>query len=654
MALLRNCSKMALFWALKAKPFSPTAPDHYHMTGVISPRRALSLIIVLLAFAQGLLAQTDGGSYRMKTVVIDAGHGGQDPGNLGTGRYKKKEKDISLDVALRLGNFIKESYPKLKVIYTRDSDVFIGLNERADVANKADADLFISIHCNAAKNTEAAGVETFTLGLHKNDENLQVAMKENQAIFLEDDYQTKYEGFDPNSPESIIALTIMQSAFLEQSLKISSYIQKQFKEKVDRKDRGVKQAGFLVLRRTTMPSILIELGFLTNKDEEDFLNSENGRLVMASAIFRGFKDYKERVEGGTASTTEKEVKQPAPVAEEQKPAMKPSPPAEVVKPVQETKPAPSKADVDKTKAEQELQRKQKELEAMKSEKERLEKIKKEQEAAAQQKADQEAQKKAEAERLAKEKANMEKELEAAKLKAEEKAKSEQVERVHREAIADQARVEFAERLAEREKAKQDSTLKVHAEQRERKQRELQGIKENTVTETKAVVPELADKPLTPEEAELLFLEKRKQELEDRITKIKGAVQDSAQARKDQPQPTKATDTRTEKPAPKEKPAVESKQTPAATGVNKGVILSVQILTHPSALDVNSAQFRGEKARQYVQDGVYKYVVGELKDFQQASALQTRLRKAGFEGAFLVAFKDGVRITVQEARELFNQ
>ncbi len=346
MALLRNCSKMALFWALKAKPFSPTAPDHHHMTGVISPRRALSLLIISLAFAQVLRAQTDGGSYRMKTVVIDAGHGGQDPGNLGTGRYKKKEKDISLDVALRLGNLIKENYPKLKVLYTRDSDVFIGLNERADVANKADADLFISIHCNAAKNTEAAGVETFTLGLHKNDENLQVAMKENQAIFLEDDYQTKYEGFDPNSPESIIALTIMQSAFLEQSLKISSYIQKQFKEKVERKDRGVKQAGFLVLRRTTMPSILIELGFLTNKDEEDFLNTENGRGLMATAIFKGFKDYKDRVEGVTTGSTDKDVKQQAPVAVEQNPAVKPTP-AEATKPVQETKPAPSKAEADK-------------------------------------------------------------------------------------------------------------------------------------------------------------------------------------------------------------------------------------------------------------------------------------------------------------------
>lgn len=652
MALLRNCSKMALFWALKAKPFSPTAPDHHHMTGVFNPRRALALLFMLVAFAQVLKAQTDGGSYRMKTVVIDAGHGGQDPGNLGTGRYKKKEKDIALDVALRLGNFIKETYPNIKVLYTRDKDIFIGLNERADVANKADADLFISIHCNAAKNTEAAGVETFTLGLHKNDENLQVAMKENQAIFLEDDYQTKYEGFDPNSPESIIALTIMQSAFLEQSLKISSYIQKQFKEKVSRKDRGVKQAGFLVLRRTTMPSILIELGFLTNKEEEDFLNSENGRLVMASAIFRGFKDYKERVEGGATIPSEKEAKQPAPVVPEQKPDAKPAP-AEVAKPVHEAKPAPSTADADKAKAEQELQRKQKELEAMKAEKEKLEKLKKEQDAAAKLKAEQEAQKKAEADRLAKERAEMEKELAEAKLKAEEKVKAEQAERVHREAIAEQARVEFAERLAEREKAKQDSTLKVHAEQRERKQRELQGIKENTVSETKAVVPSLAEKPLTPEEAELLFLEKRKQELEERISKIKGAAQDST-VKKEQPKPSKTADAASEKPVAKEKTVAEAKQTVAAAAVNKGVILSVQILTSPSALDVNSARFKGEKARQYVQDGVYKYVVGELKDFQQASALQTRLRKAGFEGAFLVAFKDGVRITVQEARGLLNQ
>ncbi|MFT4680184.1 MAG: N-acetylmuramoyl-L-alanine amidase [Flavobacteriales bacterium] len=253
-----------------------------------------------------LHGQSAGQPYRMKTVVIDAGHGGKDPGNLGTGRYKWREKNVALDVTMKLGSYIKEQFPDINVIYTRDKDEFIGLNERADIANSAKADIFISIHCNAVEYPSARGVETFALGLHRNEENLQVAMKENSAITLEDDYENKYDGFDPNSPESIIALTMMQSAFLDQSLRISSYIQKQFKERVGRKDRGVKQAGFLVLRKTTMPSILIELGFLTNPEEEDFLNSESGRVYMASAILRGFKEYKSTVEDPLGKEADKE------------------------------------------------------------------------------------------------------------------------------------------------------------------------------------------------------------------------------------------------------------------------------------------------------------------------------------------------------------
>lgn len=638
MMLLRNCRKKALFWASKAIPFGLTAPDLHSMTGAFRTQRILSLFIALTFCLPMASAQNDGGAYRMKTVVIDPGHGGQDPGNLGTGRYKKKEKDIALDVALRVGGFIKELFPDIKVLYTRDKDVFIGLNERADVANKAEADLFLSIHCNAAKNPEAYGVETFTLGLHKNDENLQVAMKENQAIFLEDDYETKYEGFDPTSPESIIALTIMQSAFLEQSLKISSYIQRQFKEKVGRKDRGVKQAGFLVLRRTTMPSILIELGFLTNKAEEDFLNTENGRLIMASAIFKGFKDYKERVEGGVSTSAPKtevktEAQAVAPPKTEEKPPVK-----------QETAPKPATVE-----SEEEKLRKQKETDAAKAEKERLEKLKR----------DHEAGRRAEAERLAREKADKEKELAEAKRKAEEREKKEQADRIHREAIAEQARVEFAERLAAKEKARQDSLQLVHAAQRERKQQAIEEPKPKpavaeTVEQERDVVPALADKPLTPEEAELLFLEKRKQELEERIAKIKGGTSTSSPVTtKPEKTAETASITKPEPTPPKATPAAET-TTKAPATVDKGVILSVQILTSANALDVNSPRFKGESTHHYTQDGLYKYVVGRWNSVQEATTHQRRLRQAGFDGAFVVAFKDGNRITLAEARELLNE
>lgn len=635
--------------AVKRRYFGPSKlyllrdpSDQQPMKGASHAKRVFTCLIVFAAWTIAATAQNADGAYRMKTVVIDAGHGGHDPGNIGTGKHKKKEKDIALDVALRVGSFISEVFPEIKVLYTRDTDVFIGLNERADVANKADADLFISIHCNAAKNPEAAGVETFTLGLHKNDENLQVAMKENQAIFLEDDYQTKYEGFDPNSPESIIALTIMQSAFLEQSLKISASIQKQFKEKVGRKDRGVKQAGFLVLRRTTMPSILIELGFLTNVAEENFLNSENGRIVMASAIFRGFKEYKEKVEGGASSvpteTEIKAVKEPvATVKPEEKLAEKPA-----VQQESAPKPAAKTPVVAKSAQDTEAERlaKQKQLEAAKAEQAKLE----------QQKKDNEARKATEVARLAAEKVAKEKALADAKRKAEEDEKAAQAERIHREAIAEQAKTEFATRLAEREKAKQDSVMQVHTEQRERRALANQQTKPVVIVEqetAKAPVPELSEKPLTPDEAELLYLEKRKLELEERIARIKG---EEETAKVEAPKPAKKHE---EEPIVKDK--AEAK-TPAASpaSVDKGVVLSVQIMTSPSKLDVNSARFKGEKVHHYVQDGIFKYVVGEWKNVQEATVQQRRLRQLGFDGAFVVAFKGGVRITLAEARELLNE
>jgi len=236
-------------------------------------------------------------SLGVNTVVIDAGHGGKDPGNLGTGRYKTTEKHVALDVALKLGGYINEKFPDVKVIYTRDKDEFIPLKERTNIANKAEADLFISIHCNSAASKSAHGTETFVMGLHKSQANLEVAKKENSAIFLEENYEQVYEGFDPNSPESLIARVLAQKVHRDLSLGLSNNIQKQYTERVARTDRGVKEAGFWVISYTAMPSVLTELGFLSNSAEEDFLNSEKGKTYMASAIFRAFRDYKNDIEG---------------------------------------------------------------------------------------------------------------------------------------------------------------------------------------------------------------------------------------------------------------------------------------------------------------------------------------------------------------------
>lgn len=230
-------------------------------------------------------------------VVIDAGHGGHDPGNLGTGRYKDTEKDISLEVALQLGEYIQRAYPDVDVIYTRKDDKFVALKDRTTIANKAQADLFISIHCNSAANHEAYGTETFSMALTKSKANIELAMRENSVIMLEEGYEQAYNGFDPSDPEALIVRSIAQSVYLDQSLSLSAKIQEQYRERVSRRDRGVKQAPYWVISFTTMPSVLTELGFLTNKSEEDFLNTENGKIYMASAIYRAFKQYKAEIEG---------------------------------------------------------------------------------------------------------------------------------------------------------------------------------------------------------------------------------------------------------------------------------------------------------------------------------------------------------------------
>lgn len=238
---------------------------------------------------------------KLRTVVIDAGHGGEDVGCLGSSSH---EKDIALAISLKLGAYLEEKFENLNVIYTRKSDVFIPLANRAEIANRAKADLFICIHANSASNSSAFGTETFVMGNASSESNLRAAKRENAAILLEDNYEERYENFDPNSPESYIAMTIVQSAYQHHSVDFAEKVQRQFRERVGRKDRGVKQAPFLVLHQTTMPSVLIESGFLTNKSEEKFLMSDIGQDYMASAIYRAFKDYKSELERRSGLITE--------------------------------------------------------------------------------------------------------------------------------------------------------------------------------------------------------------------------------------------------------------------------------------------------------------------------------------------------------------
>ncbi len=232
------------------------------------------------------------------TVVIDPGHGGRDSGAVGR---HSMEKDIALAISLKLGEYIREHMPEVEVIYTRETDVLVPLHERAQIANKNNADLFISIHCNSAGSSSAMGTETFVMGLHRSQANLEVAKRENRSILYEDDYLETYDGFDPNSPEASIIFALYQNAYLEQSLNIASLVQGQFRERARRIDRGVKQAGFLVLYQITMPGILVETGFLSNPQEERYLRSESGQAYIASAIFRAFRDYKQEQDEVLAS-----------------------------------------------------------------------------------------------------------------------------------------------------------------------------------------------------------------------------------------------------------------------------------------------------------------------------------------------------------------
>lgn len=230
--------------------------------------------------------------YRIRTVVLDAGHGGKDSGCKGASGTL--EKHLTLKYTLMLGDLIKKNYPDIRIIYTRSTDEFIELHERANIANRNKADLFLSIHCNWNPNSAAYGTETYVLGLHRAKDNLEVAKRENSSIFLENNYEKNYDGFDPNSPEGNILLCMSQNAHIDQSISLSEKIESAFD--VKRHSRSVKQAGFLVLRATSMPSVLVETGFLSNAKEEAFMTSEEGKNYIVNSIFKGFSQYKSVIE----------------------------------------------------------------------------------------------------------------------------------------------------------------------------------------------------------------------------------------------------------------------------------------------------------------------------------------------------------------------
>lgn len=235
-------------------------------------------------------------------VIIDPGHGGKDPGAIG---YGIREKDVVLGIGLKLGRLMNENYPEVHVVFTRSTDVFVPLIDRSKIANKNKADLFISIHANSGGTPATTGTETFVLGLHRSKENLEVAKKENSVILLEEDYSKTYEGFDPNSSESYIMFELVQDIYMDQSLSFADAIQHQFKSRLSTSNRGVKQAGLLVLRQSSMPSVLVEAGFLSNHGEANYLSTEEGQRTIALSIFEAFKKFKAKNEGNPTAIADK-------------------------------------------------------------------------------------------------------------------------------------------------------------------------------------------------------------------------------------------------------------------------------------------------------------------------------------------------------------
>lgn len=292
----------------------------------------LTFILCFISFNNSFSVTTAPSINKPFVVIIDPGHGGKDPGAMNKGI---REKDVVLGIGLKLGKYINENFADVKVIFTRNTDVFVPLIERSRIANKNKADLFISLHANFCGTPSIRGTETFALGLHRSEDNLAVAKKENSVILLEDNYKTTYEDFDPNSSESYIMFEMMQDLYMDQSLSFANAIQQQFKANSETSNRGVKQAGFLVLRQSSMPSVLVETGFISNTAEANLLNSDEGQKHIALAVFEAFRKFKNKNSGAVnakaseavakASKPDASVK-PEIVAEKQKPE-------EIVKPI---------------------------------------------------------------------------------------------------------------------------------------------------------------------------------------------------------------------------------------------------------------------------------------------------------------------------------
>ena len=596
-------------------------------------------MLVVLCFSS-FNTHKDDPKRKVRTIVIDPGHGGKDPGCNGV---SCKEKEVSLAVALKLGKLIEEHIKDVKVIFTRKTDVFVELEDRARIANDNNADLFISIHCNAAgkpvmikdkktgkmrpktfknskgktivvetANPEPFGSETYVMGLKNEEGKMKVAQRENSAMLLEDNYETKYQGFDPNSEESYIIMSNYTSSYVIQSASLALKIQDQYLNKAGRVDKGVHRQSIWVLWRTSMPSVLTEIGYLTNPQEEKFLGSEKGQTYIAACLFRAFRKYKDEQEG-VKKTYDDAIENQVPLAKETYTVSKVSTEEKVEVEKEEAVDAGSKKE-DEAKSDEDEKEKTIIAEAKKNK------------LASDNIALVDAMKKAKADSIANAKALQD------KLIAEKKAKT----------LAEQKAKDDAIELA-----KADSTLAVKEQQSKINEQENKYKQLLAVADMNFKNKNYQDALSIYQKAEVLNVKDKSsasQKIKEIDAILKKADADKAtKERVDAEKLTKETITHSEKE--------KKEESPKQTNPTNGISFKVQFASIDKEVDAKVKFANVSEVSFYKAGAIFKYTSGNFSSFDDATKQQAKLKELGYKDCFVAAFKNGVRMDINEARKL---
>ena len=599
----------------------------------------LAQVLVVLCFSS-FNTHKDDPKRKVRTIVIDPGHGGKDPGCNGV---SCKEKEVSLAVALKLGKLIEEHIKDVKVIFTRKTDVFVELEDRARIANDNNADLFISIHCNAAgkpvmikdkktgkmrpktfknskgktivvetANPEPFGSETYVMGLKNEEGKMKVAQRENSAMLLEDNYETKYQGFDPNSEESYIIMSNYTSSYVIQSASLALKIQDQYLNKAGRVDKGVHRQSIWVLWRTSMPSVLTEIGYLTNPQEEKFLGSEKGQTYIAACLFRAFRKYKDEQEG-VRKTYDDAIENQIPLAKET---------YTISKVTLEEKVEDAKEDVSDTEG-----KKEDEAKSNNDEKEKaiIAEAKKNK-LAADNIALVDAMKKAKADSIANAKALQD------KLIAEKKAKT----------LAEQKAKDDVIELA-----KADSTKALKEQQSKINEQENKYKQLLAVADMNFKNKNYQDALSMYQKAEVLNVKDKSsasQKIKEIDAILKKADADKAtKERVDAEKLTKETITHSEKE--------KKEESPKQTNPTNGISFKVQFASIDKDVDAKVKFANVSEVSFYKAGAIFKYTSGNFSSFDDATKQQAKLKELGYKDCFVAAFKNGVRMDINEARKL---